>query len=352
VRDEEQGVVAAQEQALDTEEIARNDPRSLCVHELAPAWPAGAPWRWLQTGFEKRPSHGAWRDGDAELPQFADDPLIAPTWILVSEPQNQREHLSIDARTTVSNLRLSPLATHELAMPTKQRRGVTTRPTRRDLSRRRVSAANNARSSRTQPRTRMLPAQHDDLIAQHEQLNILRKLRTPTASDQPQQRHEHEIDERKQHRPILPNPGLTSASKRRCPYFWNPSRPLYAKEIAERVLASGRAGLKGKTPEATISALLAVGSKPGGPFTRVDQGTYTSPRRPGRRGPKRCPRPSPRPRSRRRAASRPRRGSPPPGRERSAPPRGGHAETPAARVATAHTPDPREPAIGAASGQR
>ena len=35
------------------------------------------------------------------------------------------------------------------------------------------------------------------------------------------------------------------------------------------------AGLKGKTPEATISAMLAVGSKPGGPFTRVDKGTYT-----------------------------------------------------------------------------
>jgi hypothetical protein len=35
------------------------------------------------------------------------------------------------------------------------------------------------------------------------------------------------------------------------------------------------AGLKGKTPEATISAMLAVGSKPGGPFKRVDQGTYT-----------------------------------------------------------------------------
>jgi hypothetical protein len=52
--------------------------------------------------------------------------------------------------------------------------------------------------------------------------------------------------------------------------------PLHAREIAKRVLASGRcAGLKGKTPEATISAMLAVGSKPGGPFTRVDKGTYT-----------------------------------------------------------------------------
>jgi hypothetical protein len=52
--------------------------------------------------------------------------------------------------------------------------------------------------------------------------------------------------------------------------------PLHAKEIAKRVLASDRcAGLKGKTPEATISAMLAVGSKPGGAFTRVDKGTYT-----------------------------------------------------------------------------
>jgi HB1, ASXL, restriction endonuclease HTH domain len=53
------------------------------------------------------------------------------------------------------------------------------------------------------------------------------------------------------------------------------SEPLHASEIAKRVLASGRCtGLKGKTPEATISAMLAVGSKPGGPFTRVDTGTY------------------------------------------------------------------------------
>jgi hypothetical protein len=53
-------------------------------------------------------------------------------------------------------------------------------------------------------------------------------------------------------------------------------KPLQAKEIAKQVLASDRcAGLKGKTPEATISAMLAVGSKPGGPFKRVDKGTYT-----------------------------------------------------------------------------
>jgi hypothetical protein len=52
--------------------------------------------------------------------------------------------------------------------------------------------------------------------------------------------------------------------------------PLKAKEIAKRVIDSGRcSGLRGKTPEATVSAMLAVGSKPGGPFKRVDKGTYT-----------------------------------------------------------------------------
>jgi hypothetical protein len=52
--------------------------------------------------------------------------------------------------------------------------------------------------------------------------------------------------------------------------------PLKAKEIAKRVIESGRcSGLKGKTPEATISAMLAVGSRPGGPFRRVDKGSYT-----------------------------------------------------------------------------
>jgi HB1, ASXL, restriction endonuclease HTH domain len=52
--------------------------------------------------------------------------------------------------------------------------------------------------------------------------------------------------------------------------------PLHAKEIAKRVIATGRcSGLRGKTPEQTITAMLAVGSKPGGPFKRVDKGTYT-----------------------------------------------------------------------------
>jgi hypothetical protein len=52
-------------------------------------------------------------------------------------------------------------------------------------------------------------------------------------------------------------------------------KPLHTKDIAKRVIDSGRcSGLKGKTPEATVAAMLAVGSKPGGPFRRVGKATY------------------------------------------------------------------------------
>ena len=52
--------------------------------------------------------------------------------------------------------------------------------------------------------------------------------------------------------------------------------PLHTKEITKRVIESGRSsGLKGKTPEATVAAMLAVGSKRGGAFKRVDRATCT-----------------------------------------------------------------------------
>jgi HB1, ASXL, restriction endonuclease HTH domain len=61
--------------------------------------------------------------------------------------------------------------------------------------------------------------------------------------------------------------------------------PLHSKEIAKRVLASGRCrSLSGKTPEASVAALLAVGSKPGGPFKRVDKGIFTLADQPAQSG--------------------------------------------------------------------
>lgn len=51
--------------------------------------------------------------------------------------------------------------------------------------------------------------------------------------------------------------------------------PLHVKEITKRVLARKKANLNGKTPEATVAAMLSVQSrKEGSPFVKVDRGTF------------------------------------------------------------------------------
>lgn len=51
--------------------------------------------------------------------------------------------------------------------------------------------------------------------------------------------------------------------------------PLPVKEITDRILARGNASLKGKTPQATVAALLSVQvRKDGSPFVKVDRGVF------------------------------------------------------------------------------
>lgn len=50
--------------------------------------------------------------------------------------------------------------------------------------------------------------------------------------------------------------------------------PLATKELAQRTLATKGVELKGKTPVATIAAMLATSNKKGGPFVRFSPGVY------------------------------------------------------------------------------
>lgn len=52
--------------------------------------------------------------------------------------------------------------------------------------------------------------------------------------------------------------------------------PLHVKEITKRVLARGKTNLKGKTPEATVAAVLSVDIRknPESPFKKFDRGVF------------------------------------------------------------------------------
>ncbi len=51
-------------------------------------------------------------------------------------------------------------------------------------------------------------------------------------------------------------------------------KPMPAKEIIARALKTKGVALAGKTPEATLNAILAVENKKGGVFERTERGVY------------------------------------------------------------------------------
>jgi hypothetical protein len=51
-----------------------------------------------------------------------------------------------------------------------------------------------------------LPAEHDELMSQHEQFDVFGELAASAPDQQPQQSREGEIGERKEHVPMFPSP--------------------------------------------------------------------------------------------------------------------------------------------------
>jgi hypothetical protein len=70
-----------------------------------------------------------------------------------------------------------------------------------------------------------LPAEHDELMAQHEQLDVFGELAAPVSDQQPQQSREGEIGERKQHAPMLPSLAA-DGSKNESLWIWAGSRSV------------------------------------------------------------------------------------------------------------------------------
>jgi hypothetical protein len=136
--------------------------------------------------------------------QFAGDPWVAPTRVLVGEPQHELAHPIVKGRTATSSPWLCPLAPHEFSVPAQKRlwSDQAAAPPRREQS-------GERRQQRTigwpEHRTSLLPCEHDQLMPQYEQLDVFGELIAPAPDQQPEHSREGEIGERKEHSPILPS---------------------------------------------------------------------------------------------------------------------------------------------------
>ena len=182
--DDEQAVQAPEShRAVHVEEIGGEQRRCLHVQELPPGR-AGAPCRCRrELQRPEDPADGGCADPVAELEQLALDPLVSPAVVLGGEPPGQRGDLGADRRPS-GPVRAGSLPGDQAAVPPQDSaRG--DQPVRSQPCWQEPGQGGEDRAvGPVQPGPRMGPAQHGDLVPQHEQLRVLGGRR-PAGPDQP-----------------------------------------------------------------------------------------------------------------------------------------------------------------------
>jgi hypothetical protein len=201
--DEEQHIEATKRDRLDGEEVAGEHAGALLAEEVPPARPR-TPRRRLKTGREQHASNRARRGAQAELQRFARDSGVAPARILAREAQHQLSHLKVDGRAAWTSPRLCPLPTHEFPMPPQKCLWRHDQPVSAPLRKQSGERRQQGTIGRPQRGAPLLPSEHDELMSQHEQLEVFGELAAPVPDEQPQQSREGEIGEGKEHPPMLP----------------------------------------------------------------------------------------------------------------------------------------------------
>ena len=154
---------------------------------------------------------------------------MAPARILACQPQHHGPHLGRHGRASSLTGRLPPLPAHERPMPTQQRpRSDQTRAARgawQMAGRRREQGP----ISGAKLRPRDLAAQHLELVAQDQQLEVLDVQATTTPNECAQQGPERDVEEGEGHYRRSSQPAREGARHE----YWRPSRVL--NEMAQRL---------------------------------------------------------------------------------------------------------------------
>ena len=181
-------------------------PSRLGPEELGPGR-AAAPWgrtesRRPEQGPDRRRAHP-----DAELPQLAFDPDAAPAGVLPGEAEDERTELGIDRRPSwATDPAVRPLPLHELAVPTEEgcrgdEEGDPAVTRDRPARRREEDPVDDP-----EPGWPRRPLQHPELMAEDEDLDVLRMLVSAMLAGADDERDEatDEQVEKGPHQPIVP----------------------------------------------------------------------------------------------------------------------------------------------------
>src|SRR6266545_2368532 len=136
-------------------------------------------WRRLETCLEQHLAHRRRRDRNTQTLELADDPFVPPVRVLPSETKDQLTERALERRSPGPPLRVGPAARDQLAVPAKQRLRLEREGRPGGLGQR----AARHRQERTicwcWPRPWGLPTEDRQLMAEDENLQLLRATRPP-----------------------------------------------------------------------------------------------------------------------------------------------------------------------------
>ena len=182
--DHEQAIQALQgHRAVHMEEVGREHGRGLRAQELPPGRVGTPLGRRGNLQRLEDPADRRCADPVAELEQLTLDSLVSPAVVLGGDPLDERGDLSADWRPS-RPVAVSPLAGDQAAVPAQDGAGgdqpVRPQPCRQEPGQR----GEHRPVGPVQPGPRMGPAQHGDLMPQHQELGVLGGRR-PGEQDQP-----------------------------------------------------------------------------------------------------------------------------------------------------------------------
>src|SRR6266508_6490492 len=167
-------------------------------------------WCRLETCLKQHLPHGRRRNRNAKTLELADDPFVSPVWVLARETQDQLAERALEPGSPGPPVRVRPPARDQLPVPAKQclrlEREDCPRGPRQRAAQRRQQRAIRPR----QLRPRDLPAEDRQLVAEDEDLQLLRATRPPQQPHQREQVPDNEIHKRPE-QATLPRPRQQSA---------------------------------------------------------------------------------------------------------------------------------------------
>jgi hypothetical protein len=211
----EQHVQPLQKHGVDREEVHRQHALGLCPEELPPGQrrPLG---RRFDAGPVEDGPYGAGPELVAQPGQLTVDATVAPGRVLPSQPHYQRPKLGRHSWATAA-VRVAPAASDQILMPAQQRLGPDEQPVPAPTRQPPGESGQHGPVGPVHPRPGHLTPQHLDLVAQHEQLGILRG-RTPRQQRKPPQcLAEQQVQQSQGHAAIMWPDGLPGRTRSSAP---------------------------------------------------------------------------------------------------------------------------------------